>query len=169
MCHLKFILVIIYLVEVFVPPALDGNNKYIEVQNSFDDKGTGNVLGIEFHNGAMENNKSLHSYGLYQTSNSMWQLSVLYRLWKGLVFDGCQNRNETLRFIRHTYFTPVKMERWFSNKSTTSLWFVEFDDHDKFDDFDDYDNNYYENYVASSHTTPQLFLHPPTRFRVAKR
>ena len=56
MCHLKFILVIIYLVEVFVPPALDGNNKYIEVQNSFDDKGTGNVLGIEFHNGAMENN-----------------------------------------------------------------------------------------------------------------
>ena len=55
MCHLKFILVIIYLVEVFVPP-LDGNNKYIEVQNSFDDKGTGNVLGIEFHNGATENN-----------------------------------------------------------------------------------------------------------------
>ena len=39
------------------------------------------------------------------------------------------------------------MERWFSNKSTTSLWFVEYDDldHDKFDDFD-YTNNY-ENYV----------------------
>ena len=39
------------------------------------------------------------------------------------------------------------MERWFSNKSTTSLWFVEYDDidHDNFDDFD-YTNNY-ENYV----------------------
>ena len=55
MYYLKFILVMIYLVEAFVPP-LDGNNKYIEVQNSFDDKGSGNVLGIEFHNGATENN-----------------------------------------------------------------------------------------------------------------
>ena len=84
MCYLKFIPVIIYLVEAFVSP-LDGNNEFIDVKNILDDKGTGNVLGIEFHNGAMENNKSLHSYGLYQTTNSMWQLSVLYRLWKGLV------------------------------------------------------------------------------------
>ena len=40
-----FILVILYLVEAFVPP-LDGVNDYIDVQNSLDDKAP-NVLGIE--------------------------------------------------------------------------------------------------------------------------
>ena len=46
MIYLKLIPLIVYLVEAFVPP-LDGDNDYIDVQNSLDDKGTGNVLGIE--------------------------------------------------------------------------------------------------------------------------
>ena len=33
-----------------------------------------------------------------------WPGSKMVRLWKGFVFVGCQNRNKTFRYIRHTYF-----------------------------------------------------------------
>ena len=46
MIYLKFIPVILYLVEAFVPP-LDGTNDTIDVQNSLIDKGTDDAGKIQ--------------------------------------------------------------------------------------------------------------------------
>ena len=60
MIYQKFIPVILYLVEAFVPP-LDGDNDYINVQNSLDDKGTGNALKTRQKRQATSNHTTLPS------------------------------------------------------------------------------------------------------------
>ena len=41
-----------------------------------------------------------------------WPGSKMVRLWKGFVFVGCQNRNKTFRYIRHTYFRYYQMSNF---------------------------------------------------------